>query len=116
MSDGSNIIYFMDPEFFSVNQKIEVYDDEGTVDNLNELELVDGELYANRYLTEEIVVIDPETGKLKRRIDMSGLLKKEDKHARIDVLNGIAYNPQNSHFLVTGKYWPKIFEVIFYKP
>ncbi len=114
MSDGTNIIYFMDPEFFSVIRKIEVYDNEGEVDMLNELELVNGRLYANRYLSDEIVVIDPESGKVTARIDMSGLLKKEDKQARTDVLNGIAYDKDNDRFFVTGKYWPKIFEVKFY--
>ena len=115
MSDGTNIIYFMDTTYFSVVRKIEVYDNKGPVDMLNELELIDGKLYANRYTTNEIVIIDPETGKLEGRIDMSGLLKEEDKHPRIDYFNGIAFKKSTGQIYVTGKYWPKLYEVAFVK-
>jgi glutamine cyclotransferase len=113
MSDGTNVIYFMDTTYFSVERKIEVYDNKGPVDLLNELELINGKLYANRYTTNEIVIIDPETGKLEGRIDMSGLLKEEDKHRRIDYFNGIAYKESTGQIIVTGKYWPKLYEVEF---
>jgi glutaminyl-peptide cyclotransferase len=115
MSDGTNLIYFMDTTYFSVERKIEVYDNNGQVDLLNELELINGKLYANRYTTNEIVIIDPETGKLEGRIDMSGLLKEEDKHRRIDYFNGIAYRKSTGQIIVTGKYWPKLYEVEFVK-
>ena len=115
MSDGSHVIYFMDTTYFSVVKKIEVFDHEKEVDQLNELELINGVLYANRYTTEEIVMIDPETGSLLGRIDMSGILKPADRHPSIDYFNGIAYDELNDRIFVTGKYWPKLYEVKFIK-
>lgn len=111
MSDGTNQIYFMDPEYFSVNRKIEVMDNNGKVDALNELEWIDGKIWANIYLTEQIVIIDPLSGIVEGRIDLIGILKPEEKHARIDVLNGIAWDKENRRLFVTGKYWPKVFEI-----
>jgi len=111
MSDGTNHIYFMDPEYFHVTGKIEVMDHKGPVDALNELEWIEGKIWANRYLTDEIVIIDPESGRVDGKINMSGLLRPEDKHTKIDVLNGIAWDKVNRRLFVTGKFWPKIFEV-----
>ncbi|HYW95256.1 MAG TPA: glutaminyl-peptide cyclotransferase [Bacteroidales bacterium] len=113
MSDGTNIIYYMDTTYFSVEKKIQVFDNEGEVDLLNELELINGKLYANRYTTNEIVIIDPDTGKVLGKIDMSGILKPEDRHPGIDYFNGIAYDKKNNRIFVTGKYWPKIYQVTF---
>jgi len=113
MSDGSHNIYFMDTTYFSVVSKIEVFDNEKEVDLLNELELINGVLYANRYTTEEIVMIDPQSGKLLGRIDMTGILDESDRHPSIDYLNGIAWDKKNERMFVTGKYWPKLFEVVF---
>ncbi|MCF8380913.1 MAG: glutaminyl-peptide cyclotransferase [Bacteroidales bacterium] len=115
MSDGTHIIYFMDTIYFSVDKKIEVFDNEKEVNLLNELELIDGVLYANRYTTNEIVMIDPTNGKVLGKIDMTGILDAKDKHPRIDYFNGIAYDKQNKRIFVTGKYWPKIYEVDFVK-
>ncbi len=115
MSDGSHIIYYMDTTYFSVEKKIEVYDREKEVDLLNELELINGVLYANRYTTREIVMIEPETGKLLGRIDMSNILDPSDRHPGIDYFNGIAYDQENDRTFVTGKYWPKVYEVEFFK-
>lgn len=115
MSDGSHFIYYMDTTYFSVVKKIEVYDQEGEVDQLNELELINGVLFANRYTTEEIVMIDPETGRLLGRIDMSGILDPADRHPSIDYFNGIAYDKENDRIFVTGKYWPKVYQVKFIK-
>ncbi len=111
MSDGTNNIYFMDPEYFHVIRKVEVMDNTGTVDALNELEWIEGKIWANRYLTDEIVIIDPESGRVEGKINMEGLLRPEDKHPKIDVLNGIAWDKENSRLFVTGKHWPKVFEV-----
>ncbi|MCB8994532.1 MAG: glutaminyl-peptide cyclotransferase [Bacteroidales bacterium] len=111
MSDGTNVLYFMDPEYFSVKRKIEVCDQVSEVDSLNELEYINGIIYANRYLTNEIVMIDPETGKVLGRADMKGLLKPADRTSQTDVLNGIAWDPEGKRLFVTGKYWPKIFQV-----
>ena len=113
MSDGTNMIYYMDTTYFSVDKKIEVFDNEGPVDLLNELELINGKLYANRYTTNEIVIIDPSTGKVEGKIDMTGILKPRDRHPGIDYFNGIAYDKKNKRIFVTGKYWPKIYQVEF---
>ncbi len=111
MSDGSNMIYNMDPEYFTENSRLEVYDEKGPVERLNELEYINGKIYANIYGSDEIVVIDPKSGAVVAKIDFKGILPEKDRHNRIDVFNGIAYNPDNQTLFVTGKYWPKLFEV-----
>jgi Glutamine cyclotransferase len=114
MSDGSNILYFMDPEYFTEKSRIEVYDNEGPVHNLNELEYIDGCIWANDYMTNRVVKIDPKTGKVVADVFFSDLLKPSDKKENTDVLNGIAYDSTNHRMYVTGKYWPKLFEVEVY--
>jgi glutamine cyclotransferase len=111
MSDGSAILYFMDPNTFKVLGTLEVYGDSGKVSNLNELEYIDGEIYANIWGTEKIARINPKTGRVTAWIDLSRLLSDQDKKGRIDVLNGVAYNPENGNLFVTGKLWPKLFEI-----
>jgi glutamine cyclotransferase len=111
MSDGSNLIYFMDPEYFTENSRVEVYDEKGPVEKLNELEYINGKIYANIYGSDEIVVIDPKSGAVVAKINFKGILPEKDRHNRIDVFNGIAYDTDNQTLLVTGKYWPKLFEV-----
>jgi glutamine cyclotransferase len=111
MSDGSHIIYYMDPEYFSEVKRVEVYDNKGPVRNLNELEYIKGKIFANIYGTEQIVVISPETGKVTGRLDMRGILPDADRHKRIDVLNGIAWDEETGRIFITGKYWPKLFEL-----
>ncbi len=111
MSDGSNTIYFLEPEYFTELSRIEVYDNKGPVNNLNELEFINGEIYANVYQTDKIVRIDPLTGKVLAWINMEGLLSKKDYHKKIDVLNGIAYDQGKNRLFVTGKMWPKLFEI-----
>lgn len=111
MSDGTNNIYFMDPEYFHVLKKIEVMDNKGPVNAINELEWIDGKIWANRYLTDEIVIIDPGSGKVEGKLDLTGILAKEDRHAKIDVLNGIAWDKEKQRLFITGKYWPKVFEI-----
>ncbi len=113
MSDGSNKIYTLEPEYFSEISHIEVFDNRGAVNNINELELVGDILYANIYQTNTIATIDVNTGKILGYIDCSGLLNESDYRYDTDVLNGIAYNPENKHFYITGKKWPKLFEVVF---
>ncbi len=111
MSDGSDVLYFMDPRTFKVKGTLDVYHENGKVGKLNELEYIDGEIYANIWGEEKIARINPKTGQVTAWIDLSGLLSKEDKKNRIDVLNGIAYDAENKRLYVTGKLWPKIFEI-----
>jgi len=111
MSDGTNIIYFLDPEMFTINRQIEVFHDKGPADSLNELEFINGKLWANRYFTDEIVIIDPETGKVEGRINLKGILKAAHRKPTTDVLNGIAWDREGERLFVTGKYWPLLFEI-----
>ncbi|RED99438.1 glutaminyl-peptide cyclotransferase [Marinoscillum furvescens] len=112
VSDGSEVLHLLDPRDFSEIGKLEVYDHKRKVNRLNELEMINGLLYANIYLEEEIVAIDPATGKVVQRIDMSGISSKLNTRD-VDVLNGIAYKANSDQLFVTGKLWPKLFEVKF---
>ena len=111
ISDGSAVLYFMDPNTFKVVGTLEVYGDNGKVSKLNELEYINGEIYANIWGTEKIARINPKTGRVTAWIDLSGLLNKEDKKNRVDILNGIAFNSDKGRLFVTGKLWPKLFEI-----
>ncbi|GEM_PF-11066 len=113
MSDGSNHLYFLDPQYFTEVRRISVYDDRGPVDQLNELEYIDSTIYANVYQTDEIVRIDPACGKVLERINLRGILPKKEYRSDTDVLNGIAWDPEGRRIFVTGKNWPKLFEVRF---
>ena len=113
MSDGTNVLYFRDPQYFSINRKIEVFDDISEVDSLNELEYINGVIYANRYMTNEIVMIDPASGKVTGKVDMKGILKREDLNPEINVLNGIAWDSAGKRLFLTGKNWPKVYQVEF---
>lgn len=114
MSDGSNVLSWVNPNDFSIIKKVQVANNRSTMGVLNELEYIDGVIYANIYTTNFIVKIDIETGKVLEEIDMGGLIdmyhKSED---RIDVLNGIAYDKENDRMFVTGKLFPRLFEVKF---
>ena len=111
MSDGTSTLYFFDPQTFQEVRRLEVHTRDGPVSRLNELEYVQGEIYANVWKTDRIARISPETGEVVGWIDMEGLLRPEDRHHRIDVLNGIAYDVKNDRLFVTGKLWPKLFEI-----
>ncbi|MFT6865256.1 MAG: glutamine cyclotransferase [Cyclobacteriaceae bacterium] len=110
VSDGSNVIHRIDPRDFSEIGKLEVYDQEEKITNLNELEIINGLLYANIYQEDFVAVIDPISGKLLKMIDLAGLLTPLEAR-RTDVLNGIAYHPTWDKLFVTGKLWPTIFEI-----
>ena len=114
MSDGTERLVFRDPENFQVVRTIEVYDDRGPVSKLNELEYIDGKIYANVWMTNSVVVIQPENGKVLAVIDATELVRKG--RGTGDVLNGIAVNPANGKIYMTGKNWPKLFEVRIKKP
>jgi glutamine cyclotransferase len=111
MSDGSDRLTFRDPETFATVGEVRVRMGGAPVDRLNELECVDGAVYANVYQTEDIVRIDPATGEVTAVIDASGLLGAADYQAGAEVLNGIAWMPETRRFLITGKRWPLMFEV-----
>ena len=111
MSDGSATLYFWNPETFAETGRLAVHDEQGPVTHLNELEYVNGEIYANVWQTERIARISPTTGELLGWIDLSGLLKEEDRMPAVDVLNGIAYDAKGHRLFVTGKLWPKLFEI-----
>lgn len=112
MSDGSNRLSFRDPATFATTGGVDVTLDGRPAMRLNELECVDGAVYANVWQTDGILRIDPETGRVTTVIDASGLLTPQEA-ARAEVLNGIAYKPETKTFLLTGKYWPRMFEVVF---
>jgi glutamine cyclotransferase len=111
MSDGTNRIRFIDPSSFQVTRTIDVYAHGQPVKMLNELEYVKGELYANVWQTEFVIRIDPATGRVLGSIDFVGILPKDDRAGDTDVMNGIAYDAENDRLFVTGKDWPKLFEV-----
>ena len=110
MSDGTPTLRFLDPQTFKETGRLQVRDRGKPVEGLNELEVVKGEIFANVWQTHRIVRISPTTGEVLGWIDMRGLLTAAEA-ARVDVMNGIAYDAKNDRLFVTGKYWPKIFEV-----
>jgi len=93
---------------------VEVFSNKGPVEKLNELEFMEGLVYANVWMTTTVVVIDPLSGKVKAEIDARELSTRKGPTG--DVLNGIAYNSQKKKWYMTGKNWPKLFEVVFKKP
>lgn len=113
MSDGSNELRFLDPAAMEELGRVAVVDGDGLpVTRLNELEWVEGEVWANVWQTDRIARIDPATGQVRGWIDLTGLLPEEDRAAqRVDVLNGIAYDAATGRLFVTGKWWPKLFEI-----
>ncbi len=111
MSDGTATLRFLDPESLAETGRVEVRGDRGPVTWLNELEYVEGEVYANVWQTNLIARIDPRTGRVTGWIDLTGLLGPEEDGQPVDVLNGIAYDAGQGRLFVTGKWWPKLFEI-----
>jgi glutamine cyclotransferase len=111
VSDGTATLYFWDPETLAETGRITVSDNEGPVIQLNELEYVNGEVWANIWLTDRIARIDPETGQVVGWIDLTGLLDTSTVTGPVDVLNGIAYDESNGRLFVTGKLWPALYEI-----
>jgi glutamine cyclotransferase len=109
MSDGSANLYFLDPETFEKTGQVEVHDN-GTVTELNELEYINGEVYANVWRTDKIVIIDPNTGQVTGWIDLTGIYNPESSNAN-NVLNGIAYDAESDRLFVTGKMWSQLFQI-----
>jgi glutamine cyclotransferase len=111
MSDGSSRLEFLDPATFGVTRTINVVDGPNAIKNLNELEFVKGEIYANVWHADRIAVIDPQSGRLKAWIDLKGLMPEGEQLDQEAVLNGIAYDQAKDTFFVTGKLWPRMFEI-----
>ena len=109
-SDGSSMLYFMD-EKFQVQRRVVVRHEDRLIRWLNELEYIDGKIWANVYTSDEIVIINPKDGTVEGVIDCRGLLPDSLRTPDTDVLNGIAYNPQTKKIYLTGKNWPKLYEV-----
>ncbi len=110
-SDGTDKIYRLDANNFTEQGFIQVYTNNGKIASLNELEWINGKIYANIYQRNGVVIINPENGAVEGVIDFSPLKEKVTQHANLDVLNGIAYNPGTKTIFVTGKDWDKLFEV-----
>ena len=111
MSDGTSTLHFLDPETLEEIGSIQVFDGNGPVVRLNELEYINGEVYANIWQTDLITRIELDTGRVTGWIDLTGLLSTEDLTQSVDVLNGIAYDAEHDRLFVTGKLWPKLFEI-----
>lgn len=118
ISDGTSHLYFVEPDSvkkeLKINKVITVSDNQGEVDSLNELELINGFIYANRWLTNNIVKIDTSNGYVVGEMNLTGLLQQYDPAAKPNndaVLNGIAYDSTTKRLYITGKYWPRMFQV-----
>lgn len=112
MSNGTHELIWLDPNDYSEIKKVQVANRAGLINYLNELEYIDGTIYANVYTTNLIVQIDPETGKILSEINMEGILKMYTNPSdTIDYLNGIAYDSESDRLFVTGKWWPRLFEI-----
>ncbi|MDU8886886.1 glutaminyl-peptide cyclotransferase [Yeosuana sp. MJ-SS3] len=110
-SDGTENIWTLDPETLTEKDKIQAYTNKGKIIGLNEMEWIDGKIYANRYQKNGVAIINPKNGAIEAVIDFTSLKNKVKQHARLDVLNGIAYNSKTNTIFVTGKNWDKLFEV-----
>jgi len=111
MSDGTNTLRFLDPRTFQVKGAIRIYRNNSPLMNLNELEYIKGEIYANIWPSDHIVRIDPKTGRMNGWIDLTGLRPATTRKDKQAVLNGIAYDEQRDRLFVTGKLWPMLFEI-----
>ena len=111
MSNGSDTILFIDPTTKEIIRTIQVRESGYKIENINELEYINGEIFANIWQTERIIRIDPMTGSITGAINLFGILPPQDRTRETDVLNGIAYDAKNDRIFVTGKYWSKVFEI-----
>ncbi|NRD21195.1 glutaminyl-peptide cyclotransferase [Winogradskyella eckloniae] len=110
-SDGTEKIYFLDPENLTENGHLEVYTEKGKIPRINELEWIDGKIFANIYQRNGVAIINPKTGGVEGVINFKPLKSLVKQHPDLDVLNGIAYHPERKTIFVTGKNWDKLFEV-----
>lgn len=113
MDDSTNRIFFLDKDTYQQKGYIDVYDNKGPVNQINELEYIDGKLYANIYQSNDIIIINPKTGAVIGQADMSSLYPENTRNPHADVLNGIAFDKTGGRIFVTGKKWDKLFQVKF---
>jgi glutaminyl-peptide cyclotransferase len=111
LSDGTNVLTFIDPDSFKTTRKLSVKFNGTALRDLNELEYIDGEIWANVWHTDRIVRIDPGSGQVKSYLNLAGILPEDEKSDPEAVLNGIAYDAQGKRIFVSGKLWPRIFEI-----
>lgn len=111
MSDGSSVLRILDPKTFKQTKRISVYLRGRPVKHLNELEMVKGNVFANVWQTNHIVIISPQSGQVTAVVDLTGLSSSLASGSKANVLNGIAYDSEGDRLFVTGKYWPKLFEI-----
>ena len=117
MSNGTNVLTWLNTNDFSVVKTLEVADNSGLIYQINELEMIEGSIFANLYTTEKIIEIEPETGRILSEVVLPGIINMYHKPGdRIDYMNGIAYDKQTQRIFITGKLWPKLFEVELIPP
>jgi glutamine cyclotransferase len=110
-SDGTEKVWLLNPETLAEQEYIQIYTNKGKIVGINEMEWIDGKIFANRYLKNGVAIINPKNGAVTGVIDFTSLKQKVTQHKGLDVLNGIAYNPKTKTIFVTGKRWDKLFEV-----
>jgi glutamine cyclotransferase len=108
MSDGTSTLHFLNPSNLQAVGQIKVTDSGNPVDRLNELEYINGDIYANIWLEQKIAIINPKTGQVKGYIDLTKIYQPNDHNS---VLNGIAYDPKTDRLFITGKNWPNLYEI-----
>lgn len=112
LSDGTHVLTWLNPDNFSVIKTVQVANNKNIVNNINELEYIDGTIYANVYTSDLIVQIDPKTGKILSQVNLKGIINMyHNQKDKIDYMNGIAYDSKNDRLFITGKLWPKLFEI-----
>lgn len=116
MSDGSATLRFIDPNSFRTVRTVDVIDDNGPVESINELEVVDGGILANIWQTDDIIRIEPASGRVIQRINLASLIPHTERTSDDAVLNGIAFDPESQRLIVTGKLWPLLFEIQIMQP
>jgi glutamine cyclotransferase len=111
ISDGTSVLSFIDPLTMEEIRQVEVHEKQRLVDRINELEYIQGKIFANIWQTDKIAIINPESGEILSWLDLSSIKNLLDSNQKIDVLNGIAYDSNNNELFITGKLWPKMFKI-----
>ena len=115
MSDGSSKLYFLDPKTLKKKKEMTVTKNNKKISNINELEYIKGKIFANIWQKNHLIIINPENAKVTGILDLEGIINRNNYTHNINVLNGIAYDSKNNRIFITGKLWPKIFEIEIFK-